>query len=59
MKAEKVTVIIEMESLSIDVLRSMLVTVIEQVEQEAESGEISMQDGDFIKWSTVREPVNF
>ena len=59
MKAEKVTVTIEMEALSIDVLRSMLLEVIENIEDEAESGELSMADGDFIKWETTREAVSF
>lgn len=59
MKAEKVTVTIEMESLSIDVLRSMLAKVIEQVQGEAENGELSMQDGDVIRWQTTRKPITF
>ena len=57
MKAEKVTVTIVMESLSIDVLKGMLTDVIEQVERGAISGELSMSDGDLIKWSSKFESV--
>ena len=57
MKAQKVTVEIKMESLSIDVLRAMLASVIEQVEREAVSGVLSMEDGDFVEWTTTREHV--
>ncbi len=59
MKAEKVIVTIVMESLSIDTLNGMLFSVIEQIEKEAESGELKMQDGDCIKWKTTRKAVEF
>lgn len=59
MKAQKVTVKIEMESLSIDVLRGMLSQVVEQVEDGAESGRLAMDDGDCISWETSRIPVAF
>ncbi len=59
MKAEKVTVKIEMEALSIDCLKGMLAMVTEQIDQEAESGHLSMADGDCIKWTTTRTPVTF
>ena len=59
MKAKKVTVKIEIELLSIDALSSILISVIEQFKQEAESGELSMSDGDFIKWETTRKAVEF
>ncbi len=59
MKAVKVTVKIEVESLSIDVLHSLLAEVSRQVENEAESGSLQMDDGDFVKWETCRTPVEF
>ncbi len=43
MKADKVTVTIKMESLSIDTLR----------------GKLAMQDGDVIEWETKRARVEF
>ena len=59
MKAEKVTVKIEMEALSIDCIKGMLANVIEQIENKAESGHLAMADGDCINWETTREPVTF
>ena len=59
MKAQKVTVEIKMELLSIDTLRGMLMSVIHEVEKEAENGELAMQDGDVISWSTTRKEVEF
>lgn len=59
MKANKVTVIIRMESLSIDTLRGMLNQVADRVEDEAESGKLVMADGDQIEWTTGREIVEF
>jgi len=59
MKADKVVVKITIESLSIDVLQSMLLKVIEQVDQEVESGSIQMSDGDYVDWKTTRTPVSF
>lgn len=59
MKADKVTVTIKMESLSIDVLRGMLEQVIANVDNEVESGKLAMQDGDVIEWETKRARVEF
>ena len=59
MKANKVTVIITMEALSIDALPAMISRAILQVQGEVENGELSMSDGDFIKWETKREEVKF
>jgi len=33
--------------------------VIEQVDQEVESGSIQMSDGDYVDWKTTRTPVSF
>ncbi len=59
MKAEKVTVKIELEVLHIDALRGMLIDLAEQVERGAEGGYLAMDDGDCIKWETTRTPINF
>jgi hypothetical protein len=59
MKAEKVTVTIHVESLSIDALRGLLTSALEEIEAEAENGELSMSDGDLVKWTTVRKSVEF
>ena len=59
MKANKVTVTITMKALSIDVLPAMVSRVLVQVDSEIENGELSLSDGDFIKWETKREKVEF
>lgn len=57
MKAQKVTVKIKIESLSIDVLENLLLQMIQLVDKEVESGELSFDDGDIITWKTKRENV--
>jgi len=59
MKAEKVTVTITVEALSIDCLKGLLSCVVEQVQNEAESGHLAMADGDVVHWETTRTPVDF
>ena len=59
MKANKVTVTIKVESLSIDVLRSLLAKVIEQVDEEYENGKLVADDGDTVEWNTERKEVEF
>lgn len=59
MKANKVTVTIKIESLSIDVLRSLLAKVVEQVEEEYENGKLVADDGDMVEWNTERKEVEF
>ena len=59
MKANKVTVTIKIEALSIDVLRGTLARVIQQVDEEVENGRLEMDDGDTVEWSTERKPVEF
>lgn len=59
MTAQKVTVKIEMEALSIDCLAGFLKEVIDNIDREAESGHLEMADGDCIKWETIRKPVTF
>ncbi len=59
MKANKVTVTITMEALSIDCLRGLLSEVADQVGKEFESGELVADDGDVIRWKTERTAVEF
>jgi hypothetical protein len=59
MKANKVTVKIKIESLSIDVLSGLLMKVITEVENERENGELIADDGDSVKWETKRKKVKF
>lgn len=57
MKANKVTVKINTETLHIDSVPAMLYKVIESIRNEAESGSFIMSDGDSVFWETDREPV--
>lgn len=59
MKAQKVTVRILIEALSIDCLPGLLTEVIENVRGEKENGELRMQDGDHVAWETERKNVEF
>ena len=59
MKANKVTVTIKAEMLSIDVLASLLMQVIKEVEEEKEKGKLVADDGDTVKWKTKRKAVKF
>ena len=59
MKAQKVTLIIEIQVLSIDAAPSILMQATEQINKEVESGTLSMQDGDIVTWNTTRTPVQF
>jgi len=59
MKANKVTVTITMEALSIDCLRGLVGRAVEQIEDEYETGFLTADDGDVIRWETKREAVEF
>ena len=59
MKAQKVTVVIKIEALSIDVLRGLLTKVVEQVDAECENGSLTASDGDLVEWETKRADVEF
>lgn len=59
MKAQKVTLKIKLEALSIDTVQGMLMQLAEHIGDEAESGRLEMPDGDSIKWKTTRKPVEF
>lgn len=59
MKANKVTVLIKIEALSIDVIRGLLAEVAEHVEREIENGSLRMSDGDEVEWITDRNEVEF
>lgn len=59
MKANKVTIVIKGEMLSIDTLGGLLTRLNEQVRSEATSGKLVMDDGDEIEWTTTTKPVEF
>lgn len=57
MKAQKVTLKIEVETLSIDSVRGMLIEVVDSIERETVSGMIRKSDGDEIRWEKEEKPV--
>jgi len=59
MQADKFTVTIKVEVLSIDVVPGLLIEVAKIMEDENKAGYLSKEDGDSIKWETVSEKVNF
>ena len=59
MKAQKVNLQIELEALSIDTIKGLLAEVVIQIEKEAETGELKMNDGDSVKWTTNKENIEF
>jgi hypothetical protein len=59
MKANKITVTITVEVLSIDSVPGMLQEVVNQVDKEIECGMLFMGDGDQVEWNTERELVDF
>jgi len=59
MQANKVTVKITTEALSIDCLWSLLSQAAKQVEGGNESGMLRADDGDTVTWETTRIKVEF
>ncbi len=59
MKAQKVTVTIVVETLSIDSVRSVLAQAGEQIHLEVAEGRLRMEDGDQVEWETTFTDVDF
>ncbi len=59
MKADKVTVTITVEALSIDCLAGLVGKACQQVADEFENGELTASDGDVVRWNTTRTSVEF
>lgn len=59
MRANKVTVTIVVEALSIDCIGGLVAQAVEQVEREMTYGELVADDGDTVRWETKTEPVRF
>ncbi len=58
MKTQKVTLKIEVNSLDIASARGLLLQMIDNIENEAESGSLYMSDGDKVEWNTSRKNVD-
>ena len=59
MEAQKVTVTITIEALSIDTLSALLMEVKQRVDDEFENGKLVASDGDTIEWKVERKDVEF
>lgn len=59
MQATKFTVTVEVEVLSMDVVPSLLTEVAEIIRNENRTGSLLKEDGDFVKWGTKGERVDF
>lgn len=59
MKANKVTVTITVELLSIDALGGIIWKAIDHIGNEHEEGKLIANDGDMVTWETKREEVQF
>lgn len=57
MKAQKVTLKIQTDTLDILSARALLTQVIEQLDKEAEAGVLQMRDGDKVAWVTTYKDV--
>lgn len=59
MKANKVTVKLKVEMLSIDSLQGLLSEASNLIRQETHNGKLRKDDGDEISWKTKTEKVEF
>lgn len=59
MQATKFTVTVEVEVLSLDVVPGLLNEVANIMLGENRSGSLLKEDGDFVKWGTKSERVDF
>jgi len=59
MQANKFTVIIEVEVLSLEVVPALLNEVARIITDENRTGSLLKEDGDMVKWGTKSERVDF
>lgn len=59
MKANKFTVSITVECLSMDSVPALIENVIRQIRDEKVSGSFDYSDGDLVSWDIFSEPVEF
>jgi hypothetical protein len=59
MKVEKVSMMIEIAVLSIDVIPGLVSEALNIIRQETPEGQIIKDDGDMVTWSTDKERVEF
>ena len=59
MKAEKITVKIEVEVLSIDVVEGVVADFARSWENQKRNGQLISEDGDTVTWTTKTKKVEF
>lgn len=59
MQANKYTITIEVEVLSLDSAPTLLYESIMAIEQESRTGSLLKEDGNYVKWLTKSERVDF
>ena len=59
MKAQKVTLKIEVDTLDIASAKGMILQMLDNLANEAESGSLYMSDGDKVEWNTSRKDLQF
>ena len=59
MQATKFTVKIEIEVLSLDTVPGLIQEAVGIIQNENRAGSLAKEDGDFIKWGTKSERVDF
>ena len=59
MKATKYTLKIEAEALSMDCMYGLLIDAAQKIAEEATGGELVMDDGDVVRWTTETKQVEF
>jgi len=59
MQAQKIKVVITVETLSTDTVYGLVIDAMDAMQKEAENGKLQMDDGDCITWNTIKQPVQF
>jgi hypothetical protein len=59
MKANKITLAVQIDVLSIDSIGGLLIEVAEHISCENRSGKLSKDDGDCVQWDIISQPVEF
>lgn len=59
MEAKKITVTVTAETLHVDCIPDLLIKVSEELQKEAQCGNLIMEDGDCVTWSTGSMNVVF
>ena len=58
MKAQKVTLKVEVDTLDIDSAKGLLLQMINNIDSGSQDGMLSMGDGDKITWNTSKKDVS-